>query len=98
MARLLPLVAAAFAGGSADAKGFKTIKSEVGIERCLKAALARKPGEMVETQYPIEPNGDASYEFDIQTPRSAELKLEVDAADGRIVEDDEDEVYQIGRE
>lgn len=63
-------------------------------------AIAQKghPGEIVETEYEIEANGDPSYEFDIKTPAGKEVKLEVDAASGKIVEDEEDELYQIGRE
>ena len=44
-----------------------------------------------------EPNGDASYEFDIITKDGKEMKVEVDATTGKIVESSE-ELYQIGKE
>jgi uncharacterized membrane protein YkoI len=52
----------------------------------------------VETEYEIESNGEASYEFDIQMPDGKEVKLEVDAATGKIIENGENEIYQIGKE
>lgn len=52
----------------------------------------------METEYEIESNGDASYEFDIKTPDGKELKMEVDAATGKIVENGEEEIYQIGKD
>ena len=60
-------------------------------------ALAAHPGTVVETEYEIESDGKASYEFDITTADGKEFKVEVDATTGKIVEDNE-EVYQIGKE
>ena len=51
----------------------------------------------MEAEYEIESDGRASYEFDIKTDKG-EIKLEVDAASGKIVEDNEKEIYQIGKE
>jgi len=51
----------------------------------------------VETEYEIESDGNASYEFDIKTDKG-EIKLEVDAATGKIIEDKQKEYYQIGKE
>jgi len=59
--------------------------------------LKRYPGEIIEVEYEIEPNGDASYEFDIRTKGGKEMKVEVDATTGKIVEESE-ELYQIGKE
>ena len=72
-------------------------KSKVGEEQARQTALARHPGEIVEIEYEIEPDGKASYEFDIRTTGGNERKVEVDATTGDIVEDNE-EIYQIGRE
>jgi uncharacterized membrane protein YkoI len=55
------------------------------------------PGEIVEVEYEIESNGNASYEFDIKTDKG-EVKLEVDATSGKIVEEKQTEIYQIGKE
>jgi uncharacterized membrane protein YkoI len=60
-------------------------------------ALAAHPGTVVETEYEIEPDGKASYEFDITEADGEEVKIEVDAASGKIVETSY-EVYQIGKE
>jgi uncharacterized membrane protein YkoI len=60
-------------------------------------ALAAHPGNVVETEYELEPNGKASYEFDIQEADGEEIKVEVDATSGKIVEVSY-EVYQIGKE
>ena len=58
-------------------------------------ALAAHPGNVVETEYELEQNGKASYEFDIEEADGEEIKVEVDAGTGKIVEVSY-EVYQIG--
>lgn len=60
-------------------------------------ALAAHPGKIVETEYELEPDGKASYEFDILEADGEEIKVEVDATTGKIVEKSY-EVYQIGQE
>lgn len=60
-------------------------------------ALAAHPGEVVEVEYEIEPDGKGSYEFDILEADHEEVKIEVDATTGKIVETSY-EVYQIGEE
>lgn len=60
-------------------------------------ALAAHPGTIAETEYELEPNGKASYEFDITEADGEEVKVEVDASSGKIVEVSY-EVYQIGVE
>jgi uncharacterized membrane protein YkoI len=60
-------------------------------------ALAAHPGTVVETEYEIEADGKASYEFDILEADKEEVKVEVDAATGKIVEVSY-EGYQIGKE
>lgn len=71
-------------------------KRKLSLEDARRIALERYPGEIVETEYEVEANGAASYEFDIRTADGRELKLEVDAASGRIVEDAQEEFYQTG--
>jgi uncharacterized membrane protein YkoI len=82
---------------SPDHPLFKS-KAKVSIDEATRTALKAHPGKVVETEFEIEANGNASYEFDIQTDGGKEVKLEVDAATGKIIENDEDEIYQIGRE
>ena len=52
---------------------------------------------MAETEYEIEADGKASYEFDITEVDKEEIKVEVDAMTGKIVEVSY-ENYQIGQE
>ncbi|OYY82951.1 MAG: peptidase, partial [Methylophilales bacterium 16-45-9] len=54
-------------------------------------------GTVVETEYEIEADGKASYEFDILEADKEEIKVEVDATTGKIVEVSY-ESYQIGKE
>jgi uncharacterized membrane protein YkoI len=60
-------------------------------------ALAAHPGTVVETEYELESDGKASYEFDILEADNEEIKVEVDATTGKIVEVSYEE-YQIGKE
>jgi uncharacterized membrane protein YkoI len=72
-------------------------KAKLNEQAARKIALAEYPGEIVEVEYEIEANGDASYEFDIDTLAGQEMKIEVDAATGKIVEANR-EIWQIGLE
>jgi uncharacterized membrane protein YkoI len=81
---------------STEHPAFKA-KMKIGVEEARKIALAAHPGDVVELEYEIEPNGDASYEFDIKTKDGKEMKVEVDATSGKIVEANA-EVYQMGKE
>ena len=78
-----------------DAK-FKAI-AKVTEADAKATALAAHPGTVVETEYELEPDGKASYEFDILEADKEEIKVEVDATTGKIVEVGY-EVYQIGKE
>ncbi len=60
-------------------------------------ALAAHPGTVAEVEYELEPDGKASYEFDITEADGEEIKVEVDATTGKIVEVGY-ENYQIGHE
>jgi uncharacterized membrane protein YkoI len=72
-------------------------KAKISLDEAKNIALQAHPGSVVEVEYEIEANGDASYEFDILTAQG-EVKLEVDAATGKIVEGSQKEYYQIGKE
>ena len=73
-------------------------KLKITEDEAKKIALKAHPGEIAEIEYEIEENGDASYEIDIKTSDGKEVKLEVDAATGKVVENNEVEIYQIGKE
>jgi uncharacterized membrane protein YkoI len=60
-------------------------------------ALAAHPGTVTEVEYELEPDGKASYEFDILEADKEEIKVEVDATTGKIVEVSYEE-YQVGKE
>ena len=75
----------------------KFASAKVSEEDAKATALAAHPGTIAETEYEVEPDGKASYEFDITSANGKEYKVEVDATTGKIVEDNE-EVYQIGKE
>ena len=80
----------------ADDAKFKAI-AKVNEADAKATALAAHPGTVVETEYELESDGKASYEFDILEADKEEIKVEVDAATGKIVEVDY-EVYQVGQE
>lgn len=83
---------------NADDPLFKA-KMKITLEEAKQIALKAYPGEILgdAIDYEIEPNGDASYEMDIVMKDGKEMKVEVDAATGKIVEANQ-ELYQIGRE
>lgn len=72
-------------------------KMKISVEEARKTALAAHPGEVTELEYEIEPDGMASYEFDIKTKDGKKIKVEVDATSGKIVEANA-QIYQIGKE
>jgi len=73
-------------------------KAKISLDQAKAIALKAHPGDIVEMEFEIESNGSASYEFDIRQADGKEVKMEIDAATGAIVEDDEHEIYQIGKE
>lgn len=81
---------------NADNPLFKE-KAKITLDQAKEVALKAAHGEVVEVEYEIESNGNASYEFDIKTDKG-EVKLEVDATSGKVVEDKQTEIYQIGKE
>ena len=80
----------------ADDAKFKAL-AKVSEADAKATALAAHPGIVAELEYELESDGKASYEFDITEADGEEVKIEVDAATGKIVETHY-EVYQIGQE
>jgi len=82
---------------TAEDPRFKS-KAKVSLEDAKKAALAIHAGEVIETEYSLEDDGAPSYEFDIKTASGKEMEVEIDAVTGKLEEDPEEEIYQIGEE
>ena len=80
----------------ADDAKFKAV-AKVSEADAKATALAAHPGSVVETEYELEADGKASYEFDILEADKEEIKVEVDATTGKIVEVSYEE-YQIGKD
>lgn len=81
---------------NAEHPKFKAL-AKVSEAEAKATALAAHPGTVVETEYELESDGKASYEFDIKEADGDEYKVEVDATTGKIVETSY-EAYQIGKE
>lgn len=78
---------------SAEAPSFK---AKVAEEAARNTALAKYPGVVERTEYEIESDGKASYEFDIKLTAGGEMRVEVDATSGEIVEASR-EYVDVGR-
>lgn len=66
-------------------------------EEARDIALKLYPGEIIEVEYEIESDGKSSYEFDIDTLEGSEIKIEIDATTGKVVETNA-ELWQVGLE
>ncbi len=67
------------------------------VEDAAAVALKRYPGVIQEVEYEIEDDGKPTYEFDIVSKDGKEMKVEVDAASGKIIEVWSEE-WEIGME
>ena len=78
--------------------GHETIKPHKAdsLGKCVKAALTAHEGKIVRLEMKSEDKKPV-YEFDILEADHEEVKVEVDATPGKIVETSY-EVYQIGKE
>ncbi|MFU8789073.1 MAG: PepSY domain-containing protein [Methylobacter sp.] len=81
---------------NADDEAFKK-KAKITEKEAIDIALKAHPGTVEEVEYEIEENGDASYEIDIVNDKGVETKVEVNAADSKIIEVST-EVWEIGEE
>jgi uncharacterized membrane protein YkoI len=66
-------------------------------EDAIAIAIKANPGTIQEVEYEIEENGASSYEFDIVNDNGVETKIEVDAANGKIIET-ATELWEMGEE
>jgi uncharacterized membrane protein YkoI len=70
-------------------------KAKITREDATKAALAKYPGKVINTEYDIEDDGEISYEFIIQTKEGKYIEVEVDAVTGKLA-GEEEVLYHIG--
>jgi uncharacterized membrane protein YkoI len=70
-------------------------KAKITREDATKAALAKYPGKLINTEYDIEDDGEISYEFIIQTKDGKYIEIEVDAVTGKLA-GEEEVLYHIG--
>lgn len=79
-----------------DDEAFKK-NAKVTEKEAKDIALKAHPGTVQEVEFEIEENGDASYEIDIVNDKGVETKVEVNAANGKIIEEST-EKWEIGEE
>ena len=70
---------------------------KVSLANARQIALEAYPGYIREIEYEIEANGQPVYEFDIIRTEGSEIKIEIDATTGEIIESNK-EFWQIGYE
>ncbi len=75
---------------------FKKI-AKISQAEAREFALSVHPGEVVASEMEVGFDGDATYEFDIQSIHGYEVKVDVDAATG-LIEEANIELYEIGME
>ncbi len=81
---------------SADNVTFKKL-AKISQAEAQEFALSIHPGEVVASEMELGFDGDATYEFDIQSIHGYEVKVDVDATTGEI-EESNIELYEIGME
>ncbi|MBD3634582.1 MAG: PepSY domain-containing protein [Methylophaga sp.] len=80
----------------ANDPAFKKL-AKISEAEARETALMFHPGEVVASEMEVGLDGDATYEFDIQSVHGYEVKVDVDAATGKI-EEANIELYEIGME
>ena len=81
---LTVLIAAAFV-----APAYAADKHTGKMETCMKAALAKHPGDVISMEAEIEA-GKPTYEFDIKGKDGKEWEVECDAKSGKLIEEEEE--------
>lgn len=78
----------------ANAKEFKS-KAKIRLDAAIKIALDKYPGDVLNTEYDMEDDGEISYEFIIRTNAGKVIEIEVDAVSGKLA-GEEEVLYRIG--
>lgn len=81
---------------SADNPVFRKL-AKITYEQAKDIALMFHPGEVVASEREIGQDGNATYEFDIESIHGYEIKVDIDATSGEI-EEANIELYEIGSE
>lgn len=79
----------------ANSEEFKS-KAKLRLDQAMKLALDKYPGDVLNTEYDIEDDGEISYEFIIRTTSGKIIEIEVDATDGKLA-GEEEVLYRIGQ-
>jgi len=82
------LVALLALAGTAQAATFP--KTSAGLEKCMKAALKAKDGQIVKIELKKEDGEGYVYEFDIETPDGKAWDVECSGKTGKVVEVEEE--------
>lgn len=78
----------------AHSSEFKS-KAKVRLDAAMKIALDKYPGDIYNTEFDIEDDGEISYEFIIKTDSGKTIEVEVDAVNGKLA-GEEEILYHIG--
>lgn len=78
----------------AYAKEFKS-KARIRLDAAIKIALDKYPGDVLNTEYDMEDDGEISYEFVIRANNGKMIEIEVDAVTGKLA-GEEEVLYRIG--
>jgi len=68
---------------------FAAAEHKGALETCMKAALAKHPGDVISLEAEIE-KGKPIYEFDIKGKDGKEWEVECDAKSGKVTEEEEE--------
>jgi uncharacterized membrane protein YkoI len=79
-----------------DEARFRSL-SRISEDQARRTALEKYPGRIVAVEYELEPNGSASYEFDVEQHDGKRMKVEVDIQSGSIVEASH-KLFELGSE
>jgi uncharacterized membrane protein YkoI len=82
-------LAAVLVGSAAYAADPATFSTKSGLEKCMRAALAAKPGEVVKLEAKVE-KGAPVYEFDIVGADGRAWDVECNANTGKVTEIEEE--------
>lgn len=87
--RMMKKISLALAALLVSAPVFAAQSHQGAMETCMKAALAKHPGDVVSLEAELE-KGKPTYEFDIKTKDGKEWEVECDAKTGKLIEEEEE--------
>jgi uncharacterized membrane protein YkoI len=87
--KMMKKISLALAALLVSASAFAAQSHQGAMETCMKAALAKHPGDVVSLEAELE-KGKPTYEFDIKTKDGKEWEVECDAKTGKLIEEEEE--------